>query len=74
MSLAIDVDTITDVLLGDGWHKVAGQSFDLDAYEFMWQGRMVLGAGPARACPAPASRSSPPTAPRCSGRSPRCWP
>ena len=47
MSLAIDVDEITDVLLVDGWHAVewhydkdgAGAStFDTDAYEIMWYG------------------------------------
>jgi hypothetical protein len=35
MSLAIDVDRITHVLLADGWHKVVGRSFDLDSYEYI---------------------------------------
>jgi hypothetical protein len=35
MSLAIDVDRVTHVLLADGWHKVQGRSFDLDAYEYI---------------------------------------
>lgn len=35
MSLAIDVDKVNAVLLADGWHKVADQSFDLDAYEYI---------------------------------------
>lgn len=39
MSLAIDVDTVTEVLLADGWHSVWGKSFSLDAYEFLWSGR-----------------------------------
>ena len=34
MSLAIDVDTVTAVLLADGWHDVIDDSFDVDAYEF----------------------------------------
>jgi hypothetical protein len=38
MSLAIDVDTVTGVLLADGWHDVADASFNLDSYEFMWSG------------------------------------
>jgi len=29
MSLAIDVDTVTHVLLADGWHKVKGSSFPI---------------------------------------------
>lgn len=36
MSLAIDVDTVTAVLLADGWHTVAEQSFNLDSYEYIW--------------------------------------
>lgn len=36
MSLAIDVDRITAVLLPDGWHTVADQSFTIDAYEYLW--------------------------------------
>jgi hypothetical protein len=39
MSLAIDVDTVTAVLLADGWHDVADESFELDSYEFLWSGR-----------------------------------
>lgn len=36
MSLAIDVDRVTAVLLADGWHHVANQSFTLDSYEYLW--------------------------------------
>lgn len=39
MSLAIDVDLVTHVLLADGWHTVANRSFTLDSYEFLWSGR-----------------------------------
>lgn len=38
MSLAIDVDDVTAVLLADGWHEVANRSFELDAYEYLWSG------------------------------------
>lgn len=34
MSLNIDIDTVTEVLLEDGWHQVEDVSFDLDAYEY----------------------------------------
>lgn len=34
MSLAIDVDCVTHVLLVDGWHEVAGQSFTVAPYEY----------------------------------------
>ncbi len=36
MSLAIDVDDVTAVLLADGWHQVADASFTLDSYEYLW--------------------------------------
>jgi hypothetical protein len=36
MSLAIDVDKVTGVLLADGWHEVVEKSFMLDSYEFLW--------------------------------------
>jgi hypothetical protein len=36
MSLAIDVDRVTAVLLDDGWHPVADNSFAIDSYEFLW--------------------------------------
>ena len=35
MSLVIDVDNITHVLLADGWHEVHDASFGTDYYEFM---------------------------------------
>jgi hypothetical protein len=35
MSLAIDIDAVTAVLLADGWHEVIDDSFYLDAYEFL---------------------------------------
>ncbi len=36
MSLALDIDRITAVLLADGWHAVADYSFTIDAYEYLW--------------------------------------
>jgi hypothetical protein len=36
MSLMIDVDLVEAVLLADGWHAVADDSFTLSAYEFVW--------------------------------------
>jgi hypothetical protein len=36
MSLAIDVDHITAVLLSDGWHDVVAKSFTTDSYEYLW--------------------------------------
>ena len=38
MSLAIDVDLVTHVLIADGWHTVEERSFTMDSYEFMWSG------------------------------------
>jgi hypothetical protein len=37
MSLAIEVDDITHVLLADGWHTVHDASFGIGSYEFMWR-------------------------------------
>lgn len=34
MSLNIEVDDVQQVLLADGWHTVAHDSFEIDAYEF----------------------------------------
>ncbi len=35
MSLSIDIDRVSRVLLADGWHEVLKFSFDLDSYEFV---------------------------------------
>jgi hypothetical protein len=41
-SLAIDIDKVEAVLLGDGWHDVVffegKRSFEIDAYEFIQKG------------------------------------
>jgi hypothetical protein len=36
MSLMIDGDLVEAVLLADGWHPAADDSFTLPAYEFVW--------------------------------------
>ena len=40
MSLSLEVKQVSGVLLADGWHTVAEQSFDLDAYEYWHGGHM----------------------------------
>lgn len=42
MSLYIDVDHVTEVLLADGWHPVINDSFTIDSYEFQRNDDMVL--------------------------------
>lgn len=41
MSLAIDVDKITGILIGNEWYTVADNSFDCDAYEFIHEGKTI---------------------------------
>ncbi len=51
MSLAIDVDKVTAVLLRDGWYVVTSDSFALDSYEFVWgeaDNQLLLGGGQDR--------------------------
>lgn len=36
MSLVIDVDQVTEVLLAGGWLAVTDKSFTVDAYEYLW--------------------------------------
>ncbi len=50
MSLAIDVDDVTSVLLADGWHKVPNKSFNLDSFEFLWAGDLIYGGGGSGVC------------------------
>ena len=45
MSLAINVDAVTHVLLADGWHAVDKVSFDLDAHEYLHDGHAVYAGG-----------------------------
>jgi hypothetical protein len=53
--LYIDTNSVTEVLLSDGWHSVesdkAGDStFDLDSYEFHWGEMLVHGGGRHGVC------------------------
>lgn len=50
MSLNIDVDKVTEVLLADGWHTVADGSFDLDSYEFHHGDHVLHGGGRSGVC------------------------
>lgn len=56
MSLAIDVDDVTAVLLADGWHDVADDSFDLDSYEYLHLGDLLLGGGSVDGVPSTGFR------------------
>jgi hypothetical protein len=51
MSLAIDVDRVRAVLLDDGWHEVDSASFTLDAYEYHYRDRMLVGGGRVEGVP-----------------------
>lgn len=46
MSLRISVEKVYAVLLADGWHDVAGASFNLDTYEYFRGDQRVLESGP----------------------------
>ena len=50
MSLAIDTNTVTEVLIAGDWYAVEHQSFDLDAYEFTWEGDLVHPGGNSDVC------------------------
>lgn len=52
MSLAIEVDDVTAVLLADGWHTVANKSFALDSYEYVWgaDDQVMHGGGNSAIC------------------------
>ena len=51
MSLAIDVDSVTEVLLPDGkWHHVANASFEIDAYEYLRASEFEVGSGDKGMC------------------------
>lgn len=39
MSLAIEISSVTQVLLADGWHNVVNDSFEIDAYEYVDAGQ-----------------------------------
>lgn len=45
MSLSIDTDRVTAVLLADGRHTVKDSTFDLDSYEYRWGELRLLSGG-----------------------------
>lgn len=51
MSLAIDLDEVTAVLLPDGWHTVNNQSFTTDAYEYVHGDHLIVGGGQVAGVP-----------------------
>jgi hypothetical protein len=51
MSLAIEVHRVVQVLLADGWHAVANASFDVDAYEYLHDERVLVGGGQVQYVP-----------------------
>lgn len=50
MSIAIQVDNVTAVLLADGWHDVADDTFDLDSYEYLHGDHLLHGGGNSGVC------------------------
>ena len=50
MSLSIDIGKVFSVLLADGWHDVANDSFVLDSYEYLWREELVHGGGDSGVC------------------------
>lgn len=50
MSLAIDVDDVTEVLLSSGWYTVTDDSFFIDSYEFVWGDELAHGGGASGVC------------------------
>lgn len=45
MSLYIDIDEVTDVLISDGWYTVLNKSFCIDSYEYHFQEMTVHSGG-----------------------------
>lgn len=57
MSLYIDIDTVTSVLLADGqWYDVLDRSFDLDSYEMHHEQHVILGGGNVAGVPSTGFR------------------
>lgn len=50
MSMWIDSDNVSSVLLADGWHDVKERSFDIDAYEYHHQEVAIHGGGQSGVC------------------------
>lgn len=45
MSLAIDIDKVTAVMIGGVWHVVIEDSFAIDSFEFVQGDRLEFGGG-----------------------------
>ena len=45
MSLAIDTAKVVEVLLADRWHAVLKDSFVIDSYEFVEDGKTIVSGG-----------------------------
>jgi hypothetical protein len=57
MSLAIDVEKVTAVLLPDReWHRVKDRIFDFDAYEFLHQRETTTGGGTVNGVPSTGAK------------------
>jgi hypothetical protein len=56
MSLAIEVDDVVAVLLRDGWHAVADDSFEIDSYEFLHGDVVRVGGGVVQGVSATGAR------------------
>lgn len=41
MSLAIDIDKVKAIKLDNQWYSVLKNSFDIDAYEFLYKGKLL---------------------------------
>ena len=50
VSLDIDIEEVSEVLLADGWHVVHGRTFELDDFDFTRAGRRVHGGGDSGVC------------------------
>ena len=50
VSLYIDVDRVTNVMIGANWYEVAKGTFDLDSYEYHHQDNVLHGGGQSGVC------------------------
>lgn len=50
MSLALQLDKVSWVLLANEWYEVYQQSFSLDSYEYLWEEQIIHGGGQSGLC------------------------
>ena len=43
MSIAIDVAKVRSILLADGWHRIAANSFSVGEYQYVQAGATTVG-------------------------------